>query len=179
MIIDPAQPWGVAIDYAGRATVTDGGHTVDVRIHDTTMGGPLEVDPMTGEYPQVYVTAQLDEAGTAGSSLRGSGLVILNAQGGLPVVPNQEAVRDAVAAALADFETRRTAYATLCTTWAPPAPDPTPTPEPEPTPTPEPEPIPEQPSKEPTPEPASEPVPDPAPEAAPEPSKDPEPTPTA
>ncbi|MDV5147719.1 ATP-binding protein [Streptomyces sp. SBC-4] len=175
MIIDPAQPWGVAIDYAGRATVTDGGHTVDVRIHDTTMGGPLEVDPMTGEYPQVYVTAQLGEAGTAGSALRGSGLVILNAQGGLPVVPNQGAVRDAVAAALADFETRRTAYAALCATWAPPAPDPTPTPDPEPTPeptpTPEPEPtpepIPEQPSKEPVPEPS------------PEPSKAPEPTPAA
>ncbi|MFD8975201.1 ATP-binding protein [Streptomyces sp. NPDC059593] len=148
MIIDPAQPWGVAIDYAGRATVTDSGHTLDVRIYDTTLGGALEVDPMTGEYPQVYVTAQLGETGAAGSALRGSGLVILNAQGGQPVGPNPEAVRDAVAAALADFESRRAAYAALCTTWAPPAPAPMPTPDPTPTPEPTPEPAPEQPAPE-------------------------------
>ncbi|WP_024755379.1 hypothetical protein [Streptomyces exfoliatus] len=163
MIIDPAQPWGVAIDYAGRATVTDSGHTLDVRIYDTTLGGALEVDPMTGEYPQVYVTAQLGETGAAGSALRGSGLVILNAQGGQPVGPNPEAVRDAVAAALADFESRRAAYAALCTTWAPPAPAPTPTPDPTPTP-------------EPTPEPAPEPTPE---QPAPESPKNPESTPAA
>ncbi|MEU3691509.1 ATP-binding protein [Streptomyces narbonensis] len=154
MIIDPTQPWGVAVDYAGRATVTDGGHTVDIRIYDTTMGGPLEVDPVTGEYPQVYVTAQLGAAGAAGSALRGSGVVTLNSQGGVPVGPNQQAVRDAVAAALADFESRRQAYAALCATWAPapdptPAPEPTPGPAPEPTPEPTPEPAPEQPAPEP------------------------------
>ncbi|MFE3073114.1 ATP-binding protein [Streptomyces sp. NPDC059247] len=142
MIIDPALPWGVAIDYAGRATVTDGGHTVDVRIYDTTLGGALEPDPMTGEYPQVYVTAQLGEAGAAGSTLRGSGLVVLNGRDGTPVAPDPAAVRTAVTSALADFETRRAAYAALCATWAPPTPTPDPGPAPTPDPKPEPAPSP-------------------------------------
>ncbi|MFB7517829.1 ATP-binding protein [Streptomyces sp. NPDC056144] len=151
MNIDPNQPWGVAIDYAGRATVTEGGHTLDIRIYDSALGGALQVDSVTGEYPQVFVTAQLGEAGTAGSALRGNGVVVLNAQGGVPVAPNRTAVPEAVAAALADFEERRAAYAALCATWAPPAPEPEPTPNPNPNPEPTPEPTPT-----PTPEPGKE-----------------------
>ncbi|GAA3374269.1 hypothetical protein GCM10020367_37500 [Streptomyces sannanensis] len=128
MNIDPAQPWGLAIDYAGRATVTEGGHTLGVRIYDNTLGGALEPDSLTGEFPPVYVTAQIGESGEAGSVIRGSSFVVLTPQAGQPVVPDPNAVRDAVEAALADFENRRAAYAALCATWtpAPPAPDPAP-----------------------------------------------------
>ncbi|MFF8607634.1 ATP-binding protein [Streptomyces sp. NPDC015346] len=132
MNIDPTQPWGVAIDYAGRATVTETGHTLDVRVFDNSIGGTLERDPMTGEYPQVYVTAQVTETGDADAALRGSGMVIVHGQGGNPIVPDPTAVERAVTAALADFENRRAAYAALCATWAPePAPEPTPDPAPE------------------------------------------------
>ncbi|MCX5392542.1 ATP-binding protein [Streptomyces sp. NBC_00094] len=145
MNIDPTQPWGVAIDYAGRAAVTENGHTLDVRVYDNSFGGPLEQDPMTGEYPSVYVSAQVTEAGTADAALRGSGLIVVNGQGGSPVVPDPSAVERAVAAALADFAGRRDAYAALCATWAPPAPAPAPAPQPEPEPDPAPAPeIPEQ-----------------------------------
>ncbi|MFB7112986.1 ATP-binding protein [Streptomyces sp. NPDC056190] len=119
MNIDPTQPWGVAIDYAGRATVTEGGHTIDVRIYDNTLGGALEPDPLTGEYPAVYVTAQVGESGEAGSMIRGSGFAVLTPQAGRPVAPDPDAVPTAVEAALADFENRRAGYAALCATWAP------------------------------------------------------------
>ncbi|MFE5482081.1 ATP-binding protein [Streptomyces sp. NPDC056527] len=143
MPIDPTQPWGVSIDYAGRATVTDGGHDIDVRVYDNTLGGPLEPDQLTGAYPAVYVTAQVDEHDGTGAALRGYGLVVVDPPDSAPVVPDPAAVQQAVAAALADFETRRAAYAALCATWAPaPAPTPTPAPEPEPEPEPEPSPAP-------------------------------------
>jgi hypothetical protein len=137
MNIDPTQPWGVAIDYAGRASVTENGHTLDIRVYDNSLGSPLERDPMTGEYPSVHVTAQVTETDGPDATLRGSGLVIVNAQGGNPVVPDPTAVQRAVTAALADFETRRAAYAALCASWAPsppPAPAPGPTPAPAPAP---------------------------------------------
>lgn len=124
MNIDPTQPWGVAIDYAGRATVTENGHALDVRVSDNTLGGSLERDPMTGEYPSVYVSAQVTESDGADTTLRGAGLVVVNAQGGVPVVPDPTAVQRAVTAALDDFERRRAASAALCAAWdpAPPAP---------------------------------------------------------
>ncbi|MFE0649165.1 ATP-binding protein [Streptomyces sp. NPDC059534] len=147
MIIDPTQPWGVAIDYAGRAAVTENGHTLDVRVYDNSFGGPLEQDPMTGEYPSVYVSAQVTEAGAADANLRGTGLVVVNGEDGKPVVPDPAAVQRAVAAALADFANRRDAYAALCTTWTPPAPAPGPEPTPEPTPEPNPNPVPEIPEE--------------------------------
>ncbi|MGW4030260.1 ATP-binding protein [Streptomyces sp. NPDC004838] len=124
MIIDPTQPWGVAIDYAGRATITEGGHTVNIRVYDNSLDLVLRPDPMTGNYPSVYVTASIMEDGAAGISLHGHGDVIVNPQSPnpnpVPVPPNHTAVPTAVAAALTDFETRRAAYAALCATWAPP-----------------------------------------------------------
>ncbi|MFD8010313.1 ATP-binding protein [Streptomyces sp. NPDC058955] len=135
MIPDPNQPWGVEIDYAGRGTVVEDGHTVDLRLYDNTLGGPLQLDPMTGEYPAVYVTAQVVESGESGAQLRGHGLAMVQPAHGRPAVPDPAAVVRAVAAALADFETRRAASAALCATWAPaPAPEPGPAPEPEPAP---------------------------------------------
>ncbi|MFJ5706366.1 MULTISPECIES: hypothetical protein [unclassified Streptomyces] len=135
MIPDPNQPWGVEIDYAGRGTVAADGHTVDLRLYDNTLGGPLQLDPMTGEYPAVYVSAQVVEAGEGGAQLRGHGLAMVQPTNGRPAVPDPAAVVRAVAAALADFETRRAAAAALCATWAPaPAPEPGPAPEPEPAP---------------------------------------------
>ncbi|MFJ2717398.1 hypothetical protein [Streptomyces sp. NPDC087437] len=40
MDIDPTQPWGIALDYAGRAMepVQEGGFTVDVAIQDSEPG---------------------------------------------------------------------------------------------------------------------------------------------
>ncbi|MFF0556159.1 ATP-binding protein [Streptomyces sp. NPDC020472] len=127
MNIDPSQPWGVAIDYAGRATVTENGHTLFLRVYDNSLGNAVQRDPVTGQYPSVYVTAELTEKGAGDTLLRGSGLVIVDARDGAPVVPDQTAAQRAVTAALADFETRRSAYAELCATWAaPPAPEPAP-----------------------------------------------------
>ncbi|MET9372967.1 ATP-binding protein [Streptomyces sp. NPDC003035] len=131
MNIDPNEPWGVAIDYAGRATVTAGGHTLNVRVYDNTLGYTLERDPVTGQYPSVYVTADLNETGAGDSALRGSGTVVVPSQNGVPVTPDPTAVQQAVAAALTDFENRRAAYAALCTAWAP-SPPPPPEPQPEP-----------------------------------------------
>ncbi|MFF0433068.1 ATP-binding protein [Streptomyces sp. NPDC004327] len=124
MNIDPTQPWGVTIDYAGRAVITENGHTLNVRVYDNSLGYTLERDPVTGQYPAVYVTAEVNEKGTGDSLLRGSGLVIIQAQNGVPAVPDQTAVQRAVGAALADFESRRAAYAALCATWAPATPAP-------------------------------------------------------
>ncbi|MCZ0980855.1 ATP-binding protein [Streptomyces diastatochromogenes] len=124
MNIDPTQPWGVAIDYAGRATVTENGHTLSVRVYDTSLGNTVQRDPVTGQYPAVYVTAEVTEKGTGDALLRGSGLVIVDARDGAPAVPDQTAAQRAVTAALADFEARRTAYAALCAAWAPAPPTP-------------------------------------------------------
>ncbi|GAA3392151.1 ATP-binding protein [Streptomyces roseoviridis] len=130
MNIDPTQPWGVAIDYAGRTTVTQNGHTLSVRVYDDSHGYALDRDPVTGQYPSVYVTAEFGEKGDGDAVLRGQGVVLVPAQNGVPAVPEPTAVERAVAAALADFEARRAAYAALCATWAP-APQPHPEPAPE------------------------------------------------
>ncbi|WP_406061224.1 ATP-binding protein [Streptomyces sp. NBC_01077] len=132
MIPDPNHPWGLAIDYAGRGTVAENGHAIAVRLYDNTLGGPLERDPMTGEYPAVYVTAQISESGENGAFLRGYGQVTVNPPPGNPAVPDPTAVQRAVEASLTDFETRRLANATLCARWAPAAPEPEPAPTPEP-----------------------------------------------
>ncbi|MGW2016042.1 ATP-binding protein [Streptomyces sp. NPDC001927] len=132
MIIDPAQPWGVAIDYAGRAVVTEGSHTLDVRVYDNTLGNTLDRDPVTGQYPSVYVTVQTSKSGIGDASLRGYATVVVNGENGEPVTPDPTAVERAVTRALADFENRRAAYAALCATWAPPEPEPEPTPQPAP-----------------------------------------------
>ncbi|MEU6977456.1 MULTISPECIES: ATP-binding protein [unclassified Streptomyces] len=126
MNIDPTQPWGVAIDYAGRARVTENGHTLDIRVYDNSFGGTLDRDPVTGQYPSVQVSATFSENGAGDAVLRGSALVVVTAQDGNPAVPDPTAVQRAVATALADFDNRRAAYAALCATWAPPAPAPAP-----------------------------------------------------
>ncbi|MBT2445916.1 ATP-binding protein [Streptomyces sp. ISL-43] len=118
MNIDPAQPWGIAIDYAGRATLTEAGHSIQVRVYDAGLGGTLELDPVSG-YPSVYVTAQFTETGDLGTQLRGSGQVVLDPPPEGPVTPDRTAVASAVAAALADFEARTAAYAALCATYSP------------------------------------------------------------
>jgi hypothetical protein len=124
MDIDPSQPWGIAIDYYGRAAVTESGLTVQIRVYDQTSGDPLAPDPFTGLYPTVYVTAQIHESGDGDSRLFGIGDVLVAPTGPGPVVPNQTAVPDAVAAAVADFNSRTANYAALCATWAPaPPPD--------------------------------------------------------
>lgn len=116
MIIDPTQPWGIAIDYAGRALVTEDGHTIQVRVYDAGLGGSLEPDPVSG-YPAVYVTAQFSEDGELGAQLRGAGQVVLYPTDTSPVTPDQNAVATAVSDALADFQSRVSAYASLCATW--------------------------------------------------------------
>lgn len=77
MDIDTTQPWGIALDYFGRATITESGHTVRIRVYDQTMGEPLAPDPLTGTYPQVYVSAQVTETGANFSQLRGYGEVVV------------------------------------------------------------------------------------------------------
>ncbi|MFJ3900430.1 ATP-binding protein [Streptomyces sp. NPDC090025] len=133
MNIDPTQPWGLAIDYAGRATVHENGHALNVRVYDNSLGFVLDRDPVTGQYPTVYVTAEFTERGEQDVTLRGYGMVSVPARDGLPAVPDQTAPQRAVAAALADFEARRAAAAALCAVWIP-APEPAPTPEPAPAP---------------------------------------------
>ncbi|GHG10449.1 ATP-binding protein [Streptomyces zaomyceticus] len=133
MNIDPTQPWGVVIDYAGRASVDENGHTLSVRVYDNGLGHYLERDPITGEYPSVHVSAEFARAGAGDATLRGFGLAVVEAKDGVPAVPDPTAVQRAVAAALADFENRRASYASLCATWAPP-PEPEPAPEPTPAP---------------------------------------------
>ncbi|MFF5975754.1 ATP-binding protein [Streptomyces sp. NPDC012769] len=146
MNIDPTQPWGVAIDYAGRTVVTENGHTLNIRVYDNSLGYTLERDPITGQYPSVYVTAEFSEKGAGDASLRGSGTVTVVAKDGAPAVPDATAVQQAVTDALADFETRRAAYAALCASWAPaPAPETPRTPESPETPA---EPAPAQPAPE-------------------------------
>ncbi|MEU7024198.1 hypothetical protein ABZ990_26605, partial [Streptomyces sp. NPDC046203] len=113
MNTDPAQPWGIEIDYAGRASVTEGGHTLNIHLYDNSIGGLIGPDPITGEYPTVYVSAQLAEGPSYDVTLSGDGLVLVNGQGGRPVVPDPTAVPRAVAAALADFERRRAAVPPL------------------------------------------------------------------
>ncbi|WP_328915502.1 MULTISPECIES: hypothetical protein [unclassified Streptomyces] len=121
MDIDTTQPWGIALDYFGRATITESGHTVRIRVYDQTMGEPLAPDPLTGTYPQVYVSAQVTETGANFSQLRGYGEVVVRGEGAAPIVPDQSAVANAVAAALSDFAAGTAAYAELCATWGTPA----------------------------------------------------------
>jgi hypothetical protein len=119
MDIDPSQPWGIAIDYYGRATVTDSGHSVQVRIYDQSFGSPLTPDPITGVYPPVYVSAQITETGDGDAELHGYGDITVAPTGSGPVAPDQTSVPAAVAAAVADFASRTAHYAALCAAWTP------------------------------------------------------------
>ncbi|MCT9083895.1 hypothetical protein, partial [Streptomyces fulvoviolaceus] len=117
MDIDTTQPWGLAIDFAGRATITEAGHTVYVNVSDTSLSSIIAPDSITGTYSPVNITAQFTESGTNSSVLRGSGRVTVMPAGTDPVVPDQTAIQRAVAAALVNFEENTAAYRALCTQW--------------------------------------------------------------
>ncbi|MEV6839777.1 ATP-binding protein [Streptomyces sp. NPDC051133] len=117
MDIDTSQPWGLAIDYAGRATITEAGHTLYVNVSDTSLSSIIGPDSITGTYSPVTVTAQFSETGANGAILRGYGRVTVMPIGADPVVPDQTAVQHAVADALADFQANTAAYTDLCTKW--------------------------------------------------------------
>ncbi|MEU6192978.1 ATP-binding protein [Streptomyces sp. NPDC047061] len=124
MDIDTTQPWGLAIDFAGRATITESGHTVYVKVSDTSLSDIIGPDSITGTYSPVNITAQLTESGTNNSVLRGVGRITVSPAGTDPVVPDQTAIRRAVAAALTNFDQNAAAYTALCTKWTPTSTDP-------------------------------------------------------
>ncbi|MFF4748452.1 ATP-binding protein [Streptomyces sp. NPDC002514] len=120
MDIDTSQPWGLAIDFAGRATVTEAGHTVYINVADTSVSNIIGPDSLTGTYSPVHVTAQFTESGAHNTVLRGVGRITVMPAGTDPVVPDQTAIQQAMAAALADFADNVTAYTALCTRWTSP-----------------------------------------------------------
>ncbi|MFI1922752.1 MULTISPECIES: hypothetical protein [unclassified Streptomyces] len=119
MDIDPTQPWGLAIDYAGRATLTESGHTIHVNVSDTSLSSIIGPDSISGTYSPVTVTAQFTETGEGGAVLRGTGRVTIMPVGTDPVVPDPTAVGRAVTEALTDFATSAAAYVALCARWQP------------------------------------------------------------
>lgn len=119
MDIDTTQPWGLAIDYAGRATLSEAGHTIHVNVSDSSYSSIIGPDSVTGTYSPVTVYAQLTETGANGAVLRGWGRVTVMPVGTDPVVPDQTAIQRAVADALADFQANTAAYVDLCATWPP------------------------------------------------------------
>ncbi|MFD7939879.1 ATP-binding protein [Streptomyces sp. NPDC059755] len=119
MDIDPTQPWGLAIDYAGRATLTESGHTIHVNVSDTSLSSIIGPDSISGTYSPVNVTAQFTETGEGGAVLRGTGRITIMPVGTDPVVPEPAAVQRAVAEALTDFAANAAAYIALCTRWQP------------------------------------------------------------
>ena len=117
MDIDTTQPWGLAVDFAGRATLTEAGHTIHVNVTDTSLSDIIGPDSITGTYSPVSITAQFTEPGTNNSVLRGYGRVTVLPVGTDPVVPDQTAIQRAVAAALTNFADNTAAYTALCTKW--------------------------------------------------------------
>lgn len=124
MDIDPTQPWGLAIDFAGRATITEAYHTVYINVSDSSYNTVIAPDSVTGLYSPVTVTAQFTESGPNAATLRGSGRVTVLPIGTNPVVPDPTAPQQAVAAALANFVDNTAAYTALCAKWTPPETDP-------------------------------------------------------
>ncbi|MEU9151665.1 ATP-binding protein [Streptomyces sp. NPDC048417] len=119
MDIDTSQPWGLAIDFAGRATLTEAGHTIHVNVSDTSLSDIIGPDSITGTYSPVNITAQFTETGANNSVLRGYGRVTVLPVGTDPVLPDQTAVQRAVATALANFVQNTAAYTALCANWPP------------------------------------------------------------
>ncbi|MFD9393367.1 ATP-binding protein [Streptomyces sp. NPDC060000] len=119
MDIDPTQPWGLAIDYAGRATLTESGHTIHVNVSDTSLSSAIGPDSISGTYSPVNVTAQFTETGEGGAVLRGTGRITIMPVGTDPVVPDPAAFQRAVAESLTDFATNAAAYVALCARWQP------------------------------------------------------------
>ncbi|MFB7498454.1 ATP-binding protein [Streptomyces sp. NPDC056161] len=120
MDIDTSQPWGLAIDFAGRATITEAGHTVYINVADTSVSNIIGPDSLTGTYSPVHVTAQFTEKGAHNTVLRGGGMITVMPVGTDPVVPDQTAIQQAVAAALADFADNVSACTALCAQWTSP-----------------------------------------------------------
>lgn len=119
MDIDTTQPWGLAIDFAGRATITEAGHTVYINVSDSSYNSIIAPDSITGTYSPVTVTAQFTETGTNNSVLRGSGRITIVPIGTDPVIPDQTAIQRAVAAALANFVDNTASYTSLIAKWTP------------------------------------------------------------
>ncbi|MFI2430261.1 ATP-binding protein [Streptomyces sp. NPDC018693] len=119
MDIDPTQPWGLAIDYAGRATLVEAGHTIHINVSDSGFSSVIGPDSITGTYLPVNISAEFTETGPRGVTLRGYGRVTVHPVGTAPVVPDQSAIQRAVTEALTDFNSNTAAYLTLCTTWTP------------------------------------------------------------
>lgn len=121
MDIDTTQPWGLAIDFAGRATITEAGHTIYVNVSDSSYNSIIAPDSISGTYAPVTVAAQFTEWGANGSAIRGSARTTIMPIGTAMVVPDQTAIQTVVAAALANFVENTAAYTTLAAKWTPPA----------------------------------------------------------
>jgi hypothetical protein len=117
MDIDTTPPWGLAVDFAGRATLAEAGHTIHVNVSDTSLSDVIGPDSITGTYSPVNITAQFTESGANNSVLRGYGRVTVLPVGTAPVVTDQTAIQRAVAAALTNFEQNTAAYSALCAQW--------------------------------------------------------------
>ncbi|WOX11816.1 ATP-binding protein [Streptomyces sp. N50] len=120
MDIDTTQPWGLAIDFAGRATITEAGHTIYVNVSDSSYNSIIAPDSVSGTYAPVTVAAQFTEWGANGSAIRGSARTTIMPIGTAMVVPDQTAIQTVVASALANFVENTAAYTTLAAKWTPP-----------------------------------------------------------
>ncbi|MFJ9246054.1 ATP-binding protein [Streptomyces sp. NPDC101776] len=119
MDIDTTQPWGLAIDFAGRATIVEAGHTVYVNVSDSSYNSIIAPDSVSGTYAPVTVAAQFTETGANGSAIRGSARTTIMPIGTAMVVPDQTAIQNVVAAALANFVDNTAAYTALSAKWTP------------------------------------------------------------
>ncbi|WP_051800879.1 hypothetical protein [Streptomyces sp. NRRL F-525] len=124
MDIDTTQPWGLAIDFAGRATITEAGHTIYVNVSDSSYNSIIAPDSISGTYAPVTVAAQFTEWGANGSAIRGSARTTIMPIGTAMVVPDQTAVQSVVAAALANFVDNTASYTALAAKWTPSNDDP-------------------------------------------------------
>ncbi|WP_416966071.1 ATP-binding protein [Streptomyces sp. Agncl-13] len=124
MDIDTTQPWGLAIDFAGRATITEAGHTIYVNVSDSSYNSVIAPDSVSGTYAPVTVAAQFTETGTNGAAIRGSARTTIMPIGTAMVVPDQTAIQSVVAAALANFVDNTASYTTLAAKWTPSTDDP-------------------------------------------------------
>lgn len=119
MDIDTTQPWGLAIDFAGRATITEAGHTIYVNVSDSSYNSIIAPDSISGTYAPVTVAAQFTEWGANGAAIRGSARTTIMPIGTAMVVPDQTAIQTVVAAALANFAENTAIYTALAAKWTP------------------------------------------------------------
>ncbi|WP_327401954.1 ATP-binding protein [Streptomyces sp. NBC_01288] len=124
MDIDTTQPWGLAIDFAGRATITEAGHTIYVNVSDSSYNSIIAPDSISGTYAPVTVAAQFTEWGANGSAIHGSARTTIMPIGTAMVVPDQTAIQTVVATALANFVENTAIYTALAAKWTPSNDDP-------------------------------------------------------